>query len=61
MRSGSIRESMQVTIATPACATPSKPPSVEVGGELPVGGDQVVEVTHDGTLAEPGSATGPTA
>ncbi len=30
MRSGSILESMQVTIATPAWATPSNPPSSKV-------------------------------
>ena len=47
-RSGSIRESMQVTMATPACATPSKPPSVEGLGELRVGGEQVVEVVGHG-------------
>ncbi len=29
-----MRESMQVTIATPACATPSKPDSVKVSANL---------------------------
>ena len=46
IRRGSIRESMHVTIATPACATPSKPPSSKSVGELAVGGDQVLEVGH---------------
>ena len=46
MPSGSSRESMQVTIATPAWAMPSKPPRSNVVGELAVRGQQVVEVAH---------------
>ena len=44
MRSGSMRESMQVTMATPAWAMPSKSPSSKSGGVRRVGGEQVVEV-----------------
>ena len=49
MRSGSMRESMQVTMATPAWAMPSKSALVELGGVRRVGGDQVVEVSVGGT------------
>ena len=46
IRSGSIRESMQVTIAMPACAMPSKPARSKCVGERTVGCEQVVEVVH---------------
>ena len=46
-----MRESMQVTIATPAWATPSKPDEVEWLRELAVGREEVVEVvSHGGNL-----------
>ena len=44
--SGSIRESMQVMTAIPACAMPSKPSWSKRGGVLLVRGQEVVEVTH---------------
>ena len=44
---------MQVTTATPAWATPSKPLSVERLGELAVGRQQVVEgVGHGGNVPD---------
>ncbi len=51
MPSGSMRESMQVTIAMPAWAMPSKPPRSKLVGEGPVGGEQVVEVGHGPKLS----------
>ena len=52
-----MRESMQVTIAMPAWATPSKPDELEGLGELRVGREQVVEVfSRRNTTSVPRSA-----
>ena len=44
MFNGSSRESMQVTMATPACAIPSKPPRSNAAANVRFAAEEVVEV-----------------